>query len=127
MIAAHAPDLHDVLAQGVGHGWGFVCLDGTLIASTRSSAPSAASHDVWYSGKHKQHGGNIQVLTDNTNGHLSIVDVASGGRAVPPNWGGFPACRLGRDGETRIGRTSVDAHEHGTYPLREACITSDGK
>ena len=62
VIAQHAPNLHDVLAQGRGQGWAFVCLDGTLIASTRSSAPSAAGHDVWYSGKHKRHGGNIQVL-----------------------------------------------------------------
>lgn len=66
VIAAHAPDLHDVLAQGLGQGWAFVCLDGTLIGSTRSSAPSEAGHDVWYSGKHKRHGGNIQVLTDPT-------------------------------------------------------------
>jgi hypothetical protein len=59
-----APDLHDVLDQGLDQGWGFVCLDGTLISCTRSSARSEAGHDVWYSGKHKQHGGNIQVLTD---------------------------------------------------------------
>ncbi|MGK2928650.1 MAG: transposase family protein [Acidimicrobiales bacterium] len=63
VIADRAPELGEVLAQGLGQGWGFVCLDGTLIASTRSSAPSAAGHDVWYSGKHRRHGGNIQVLT----------------------------------------------------------------
>ena len=63
VIAAHAPDLTDVLAQGVGQGWDFVCLDGTLIPSTRCAAPSEAGHDLWFSGKHKQHGGNIQVLT----------------------------------------------------------------
>lgn len=63
VIAANAPELCDVLAQGLREGWAFVCLDGTLIASTRSSAPSDAGHDIWYSGKHKQHGGNIQVLT----------------------------------------------------------------
>jgi len=66
VIAAHAPDLHVVLAGGLRLGWAFVCLDGTLISSTRSSARSEAGHDVWYSGKHKRHGGNIQVLTDPT-------------------------------------------------------------
>jgi hypothetical protein len=66
VIAAHAPDLHDVLAQALREGWALVCLDGTLIPSTRCSAPSEAGHDLWYSGKHKQHGGNIQVLTDPT-------------------------------------------------------------
>jgi hypothetical protein len=66
VIAAHAPDLHDVLAHGLEESWAFVCLDGTLIPSTRCSALSEAGHDVWYSGKHKQHGGNIQVVTGPT-------------------------------------------------------------
>lgn len=77
-IAAHAPDLPDVLAHGLDEGWAFVCLDGTLIASTRSSAPSAAGHDVWYSGKHKQHGGNIQVLTGPTGYPEWVSDVKPG-------------------------------------------------
>lgn len=64
VIAAHGPDLHDVLGEGLRKRWTLVCLDGTLIASTRSSAPSESGHDAWYSGKHKHHGGNIQVLTD---------------------------------------------------------------
>ncbi len=63
VIAAHCPELDEVLAQGLSQGWGFVCLDGTLIATTRSSTPSETGHDIWYSGKHKRHGGNIQVLT----------------------------------------------------------------
>ncbi|MGH3587147.1 MAG: transposase family protein [Pseudonocardia sp.] len=66
VIAAHIPGLHDVLARGRDEGWSFVCLDGTLIPSTRCSARSASGHDIWYSGKHKTHGGNIQVLTDPT-------------------------------------------------------------
>lgn len=64
VIAERAPELTEVLAQGLEQGWAFVCLDGTLIQTTRSSARSAAGHDVWYSGKHRAHGGNIQVLTD---------------------------------------------------------------
>lgn len=53
VIAAHAPDLHDVLAQAVHGQWAFVGLDGTLIPSTRCGAPCEAGHDLWYSGKHK--------------------------------------------------------------------------
>lgn len=64
MIAEQAPELADVLATGTKHGWTFICLDGTLIQTTRSHAKSAAGHDLWYSGKHHQHGGNIQVVTD---------------------------------------------------------------
>jgi len=64
VIAAQLPDLPEVLANGHAAGWAYVCLDGTLISSTRSSAKSDAGHDLWYSGKHKRHGGNIQVVTD---------------------------------------------------------------
>ncbi len=66
VIAARVPDLHDVLARGLEHGWEFVCLDGTLIPTVRSSRKSGAGHDLWYSGKHHRHGGNVQVLTGPT-------------------------------------------------------------
>lgn len=78
VIAAHAPDLHDVLDQGAAEGWAFACLDGTLIASTRSSARPDAGHDVWYSGKHKRHGGNIQVLTDPSGYPVWVSEVEPG-------------------------------------------------
>ncbi|HEU4948286.1 MAG TPA: transposase family protein [Kribbella sp.] len=78
VTAAQASDLHDVLAQGLHEGWPFVCLDGTLIASTRCGAPSQAGHDLWYSGKHKQHGGNIQVVADPTGYPVWVSDVEPG-------------------------------------------------
>ena len=66
VIAARSPELREVLDRGREQGWPFVCLDGTLIPATRCSARSPAGHDLWFSGKHKQHGGNIQVLTGPT-------------------------------------------------------------
>jgi len=78
VIAAHAPDLHRVLDQGLAEGWQFVCLDGTLINSDRSAARSQAGHDLWYSGKHKRHGGNIQVLTDPTGYPVWVSEVEPG-------------------------------------------------
>jgi hypothetical protein len=63
VIAQQRPDLHDVLARGLREGWDFMCLDGTLIPTVRSSRKSEAGHDLWYSGKHHRHGGNVQVLT----------------------------------------------------------------
>lgn len=62
VIADHAPDLADVLAQALREGWSFVCLDGALIATDRCSAKGESGHHAWYSGKHKRHGGNVQVL-----------------------------------------------------------------
>jgi len=78
VIAAHAPDLHEVLAHGSASGWEHVGLDGTLIAATRCRERSEAGHDLWYSGKHRQHGGNIQVLTDPTGYPVWVSDVEPG-------------------------------------------------
>lgn len=36
----------------------------TPVETIRSSARSAAGHNLWYSGKHHRHGGNVQALTD---------------------------------------------------------------
>lgn len=78
VIAAHAPELPEVLAHGLEQDWTFVCLDGTLIPATRSSARSEAGHDLWYSGKHKRHGGNIQVLAGPTGYPEWVSDVEPG-------------------------------------------------
>ena len=67
VIAAHAPDLHQVLAHGQEQGWSHVGLDGTLIETDRCRVPNPdTGHDLWFSGKHRRHGGNVQVLTDPT-------------------------------------------------------------
>jgi hypothetical protein len=78
VIAAQAPELPEVLAEALRQGWAFVCLDGTLIPCTRVSAPSEAWHDLWYSGKHNQHGGNIQVLADPDGWPVWVSDVEPG-------------------------------------------------
>lgn len=62
--AAQAPDLHAVLGRARREGWSHISLDGTLIETNRVRAKGENGHDLWYSGKHKLHGGNIQVLTE---------------------------------------------------------------
>ncbi|WP_066059629.1 IS5/IS1182 family transposase [Gulosibacter bifidus] len=68
VVADQAPTLEDVLTGQLTAGAPFVCLDGTLIHTDRCAAPSTStnSYDVWYSGKHHHHGGNVQVLADHT-------------------------------------------------------------
>jgi hypothetical protein len=66
VIAPHTRDLHDVIADGQDKGWLYLCLDGTLIPTSRCTAKGESGYDLWYSGKHKRHGGNVQVLTDPT-------------------------------------------------------------
>jgi hypothetical protein len=70
VIAAHAPDLDQVLADARATGVAFVCLDGTLIPTDRVAArvevDGHRAHHLWFSGKHRAFGGNVQVLTDHT-------------------------------------------------------------
>ena len=64
VLAAQAPDLHEVLDRARTEGWSHLDLDGTLIHTDRSRTKNEKGHDIWYSGKHKHHGGNVQVLCD---------------------------------------------------------------
>jgi hypothetical protein len=79
VLAAQAPDLHEVLEQGKAAGWTHVTLDGTLIETDRCRTPNPdTGHDLWYSGKHSAHGGNVQVVGDPTGFPVAVSDVQPG-------------------------------------------------
>ena len=64
VLAAQAPDLAGALETAKCAGWSHLNLDGTVIATDRVSAPGPGAADLWWSGKHAHHGGNVQVLSD---------------------------------------------------------------
>lgn len=64
VIAGQAPDLHEVLEQAKLEQWSHVSLDGTLIVTDRVGERNDDGNHVWYSGKHKTQGGNVQILAD---------------------------------------------------------------
>jgi DDE superfamily endonuclease len=82
VIAAHAPDLAQVVADARRAGVVFLCLDGTLIPTDRIAARvevhGKPAHHLWFSGKHRAFGGNIQVLCDHTGFPLWVSDVRPG-------------------------------------------------
>ncbi|MDP9427565.1 MAG: transposase family protein [Actinomycetota bacterium] len=78
VIAAHAPDLHDVLGQAHDADLTFLGLDGTLVPTDRVAARAEAGHNLWYSGKHHVFGGNVQVLCAPTGFPLWVSDVRPG-------------------------------------------------
>ena len=80
VIAAEAPELRDVLQRARDEGWSHLTLDGTLIETDRLREKNDNGYDAWYSGKHKKHGGNLQVLTD------PHGDPVWGGPPPPPVW-----------------------------------------
>ena len=57
LLAARAPKLRTAVRAAVRAGWAYVVLDGTLIPVDRIAADRP-----FYSGKHKKHGMNLQVI-----------------------------------------------------------------
>jgi DDE superfamily endonuclease len=79
VLAAAAPGLHGALLAARAAGHTHVHLDGTLIRTDRSRALGpTAGVDLWWSGKHHQHGGNIQVVTAPDGWPLWVSDVRPG-------------------------------------------------
>jgi DDE superfamily endonuclease len=79
VLAAQAPDLHEVLQAGQAAGWTHVTLDGTLIGTDRCRTVNPdTGHDLWYSGKHRAHGGLVQVVSDPEGFPVAVSDVEPG-------------------------------------------------
>jgi hypothetical protein len=66
VLAGQAPDLREALERAEGEGLSHVILDGKLIPSDRCKEPAVSVKgeviDLWYSGKARTHGGNIQAV-----------------------------------------------------------------
>lgn len=78
VLAAHAPDLHHVLDAAKNAGLTHINLDGIVIATDRVATPGPNGADLWWSGKHKHHGGNIQVISAPDGWPLWVSDVRPG-------------------------------------------------
>jgi hypothetical protein len=72
VLAAQAPGLRSALLAAHAAGHTHVSLDGTLVATNRVGVHGPTMRrgrregqrvDLWWSGKHRRHGGNVQVLT----------------------------------------------------------------
>lgn len=64
VLAARRPSLHGALLAAKVAGHTQVIVDGTLIRTDRISTPGPTKGvDLWWSGKHHHHGGNIQVVS----------------------------------------------------------------
>ena len=79
VVSAKSPTLIDALRYAEDNNNLFVCLDGTLIRTNRAAVKNPKNrHDLWYSGKHKAFGGNVQVLTDDSGYPLWVSPVSPG-------------------------------------------------
>src|SRR3954452_351066 len=79
VLAAQAPDLHQVLERGKAAGWTHVTLEGTLIRTDRCRVKNPhTGHDLWFSGKHRAPGGNVQIVSDPDGHPVAVSDVEPG-------------------------------------------------
>lgn len=79
VLAARRPSLHGVLLAAKAAGHSHVIVDGTLIHTDRISTPGPTRGvDLWWSGKHRRHGGNIQVVSAPDGWPLWTSDVRPG-------------------------------------------------
>jgi len=79
VLAARKPSLHGALLAAKAAGHAHVVVDGTLIYTDRHHAPGpTAGVDLWWSGKHHHHGGNIQVVSAPDGWPLWTSDVRPG-------------------------------------------------
>ena len=66
MLADQAPALPEALDRARQDGLAYVILDGTIIPADRCREPAVSIHgeeiDLWYSGKARTHGGNVQAV-----------------------------------------------------------------
>lgn len=82
VLAATPPGLHDALRRAATDGWTYVILDGKVFATDRCAATTIGTKKkpvhVWYSGKHRCFGGNIQAVIRPDGLPLWTSDVTEG-------------------------------------------------
>ena len=100
VLAGRSPGLHGALLAAKAAGYSHVSIDGTLIETDRvATAGPTPGVDLWWSGKHANHGGNVQVIT------------------VPDGWPSWTSpVRPGREHDT----TCLRAHTEILPALRTA-------
>ncbi len=78
VLAAQAPDLHEVLDRCQQEGMTHVILDGTLIETDRLAGVRDNGNDLWFSQKHRAFGGNVQFLSAPDGAPLWVSEVEPG-------------------------------------------------
>ncbi|MET9462145.1 transposase family protein [Streptomyces canus] len=78
VLAAQAPDLHDVLERCRDQELSHVVLDGMLVQSDRVTGVRDNGNDLWFSQKHKSFGGNVQFLSAPVGTPLWVSDAEPG-------------------------------------------------
>lgn len=81
-LPARAPDLHEALTRAHAEGLTHLILDGKVFdadgSSQQTTSVKGEQIDLWYAGKARTHGGNIQAVSSPTGLPLWVGDVEPG-------------------------------------------------
>ena len=99
-LAAHAPGLRGALLAARAAGHPHVHVEGTLIRTDRCWVPGPTVRrgrpdtrvDLWWSGKHRAHGGNIQSSPPRTAGRSGPRRCGPAASMTPPRCAPTPRC-----------------------------------
>jgi hypothetical protein len=82
VLADQAPDLHEALEKAKADGLAYVIPDGKIFSADRcdekTMSVKGTQIDLWYSGKAREHGGNIQALSGPDGFPLWVADAEPG-------------------------------------------------
>lgn len=78
VLSQQAPDLKAVIEAAREAGVTHLNLDGTVVRTDRVSTPGPNGAGLWWSGKHKHHGGNVQVISTPGGWPLWVSEVRPG-------------------------------------------------
>jgi hypothetical protein len=110
VLAAAAPGLRGALLAARAAGHPHVTVDGTLIRTDRVRVPGPTVRgdrperrvDLWWSGKHAAHGGNVQVIAAPDGWPLWTRRSGPAASTTPPRCAATPRrCRCWPSGPTR--------------------------
>ncbi|MFE4758530.1 transposase family protein [Streptomyces mirabilis] len=110
VLADHAPDLATALERAPAAGYTHLNLDGTVIRTDCVAAPGPNKADLWWSGKHRHHGGNVQVISA-PDGWPIWVSPVRPGRETPS--------RSHRDANSTSGRKTFNKVIRGIHGVAE--------
>jgi len=83
-IASATSGVHQAITAAKAAGHEHLNLDGTVVRTDRVTHPGPNGADLWWSGKHKHHDGNIQVLSDPDGWPLWVSAVRPGRNTTWP-------------------------------------------
>jgi hypothetical protein len=78
VLARRRPTLRGALIAALAAGYSHVIVDGTVLGIDRLKVAGPNGADLWWSGKHKHHGGNVQVVSAPDGWPLWTSDVRPG-------------------------------------------------